>query len=85
MARGNIVTGLDIGTHSIKALAVHRNKNSWEVLSYAEVPSFGLRKGAVVNAEETSKNNKKKRKTTGQSSSTKDKRLSAHRPDVTSN
>ncbi len=56
MAKGNIVTGLDIGTHSIKALVAQRKGKEWEVLSYAEVPSFGLRKGAVVNIEETSKN-----------------------------
>jgi len=56
MARGNIVTGLDIGTHSIKGLVVGNKGKGWEVLSYAEVPSFGLRKGAVVNVEETSKN-----------------------------
>ena len=54
--KGNIITGLDIGTSSIKALVVQRTKKDWEVLSYAEIPSFGLRKGAVVNAEETSKN-----------------------------
>jgi len=56
MARGNIVTGLDIGTHSIKALAVQKKQRDWEILSYAEMPSFGLRKGAVVNVEETAKN-----------------------------
>ncbi len=60
MARGNIVVGLDIGTHSIKALVVQRPKGhpgkDWEVLSYAEIPSFGLRKGAVVSVEETAKN-----------------------------
>ncbi len=54
--KGNIVTGLDIGTHSIKALVAQKNQKEWEVLSYAEIPSFGLRKGAVVNVEETSKN-----------------------------
>ena len=54
--KGNIVAGLDIGTGSIKALVAQRTKKDWEVLSYAEIPSFGLRKGAVVNAEETSKN-----------------------------
>jgi cell division protein FtsA len=56
MARGNIVTGLDIGTYSIKALTVQNKGKDWEVLSFAEIPSFGLRKGAVVNVEETSKN-----------------------------
>ncbi len=56
MARGNIVAGLDIGTYSIKALVAQKKGKDWEVLSYAEVPSFGLRKGAVVSVEETSKN-----------------------------
>jgi cell division protein FtsA len=56
MARSSIVTGLDIGTHSIKALVVQKKQNIWEVLSYAEIPSFGLRKGAVINVEETAKN-----------------------------
>jgi len=54
--KGNIVAGLDIGTSSIKALVVQRTKKDWEVLSFAEIPSFGLRKGAVVNVEETAKN-----------------------------
>jgi cell division protein FtsA len=54
--RGVIVTGLDIGTHSIKALVAQRKTESWEVLSFAEIPSFGLRKGIVVSPEETSKN-----------------------------
>jgi cell division protein FtsA len=56
MARGNIITGIDIGTYSIKALVAQKNGKDVEVLSYAEIPSFGLRKGAVVNIEETSKN-----------------------------
>jgi len=56
MAKSDIVTGLDIGTYSIKALVAQRMGNNWEVLSYAEVPSFGLRKGAVVSVEETAKN-----------------------------
>ena len=54
--KGNIVTGLDIGTNSIRALVVQKKGKDCEVLSYAEIPSFGLRKGAVVNVEETSKN-----------------------------
>ena len=56
MARNNIVTGLDIGTHSIKALVLQKKQKEWEVLSYAEIPSFGLRKGSVVSVEETAKN-----------------------------
>lgn len=54
--KSNIVTGLDIGTHTIKALAVQKKNNDLEVLSYAEIPSFGLRKGAVVNIEDTARN-----------------------------
>jgi cell division protein FtsA len=56
MARGNIIAGLDIGTYSIKALVAQKRSKDWEVLSYAEIPSFGLRKGAVVGIDETSKN-----------------------------
>ena len=56
MAKSNIVTGLDIGTHTIKALVLQKKQKDLEILSYAEIPSFGLRKGAVVNVEETAKN-----------------------------
>lgn len=58
MPRGNIVAGLDIGTHTIKALVVQKKQKNWEVLSYAELPSFGLRKGAVENSgvEDVAKN-----------------------------
>lgn len=56
MARSRIITGLDVGTHTIKALAVQKKGKNWQVLSYSEIPSFGLRRGAVVNIEETSKN-----------------------------
>ncbi len=56
MARGTIVAGLDVGTHAMKALVVQKNGKDWEVLSYVETPSFGLRKGAVVSIEDTSKN-----------------------------
>lgn len=56
MARSQIVAGLDIGTYSIKALVAQKKQKNWEVLSYAEIPSFGLRKGAVINTEETAKN-----------------------------
>lgn len=54
--RGNIIAGLDIGTHTIKALVLQKKQNDLEVLTYAEIPSFGLRKGAVVNIDETTKN-----------------------------
>jgi cell division protein FtsA len=56
MSKGHIVTGLDIGTNEIKALVAERKGSGWEVLSYAKVPSFGLRRGAVVNIEDTARN-----------------------------
>jgi len=54
--KGEIITGLDIGTYSIKALVAQRKSKGWDVLSYAEIPSFGLRKGAVDSIEEVAKN-----------------------------
>jgi len=57
--RGKIVTGLDIGTYSIKALVAQKREKDYEVLSYAEIPSFGLRKGAVDDVEEVARNIKK--------------------------
>ena len=56
MSKGHIVTGLDIGTNTIKALVAQKKGDNWEVLSSATIPSFGLRRGAVVNVEETAKN-----------------------------
>lgn len=56
MARSHIITGLDVGTNSIKALAAERRGNEWNVVSYAQVPSFGLRRGVVVSVEDTSRN-----------------------------
>ncbi|MDP2741797.1 MAG: cell division protein FtsA [bacterium] len=56
MAKGQIVAGLDIGTSTVKCLVVQKKGKEWNVLSYVQIPSFGLRKGAVVSIEETSKN-----------------------------
>lgn len=56
MAKSKIITGLDIGTHTIKCLVIQNKGSGWEVLSYDEVPSFGLRRGSVVNVEDTVKN-----------------------------
>src|SRR5262245_52711987 len=55
MARGSIIAALDIGTHTMKALVIQKRGSIWEVLSHTETPSFGLRKGAVANIEETAK------------------------------
>ncbi len=56
MPRGHIVTGLDIGTSTIKILVAEQRQDGLEVLHVAQRPSFGLRRGAVVNIEETSRN-----------------------------
>lgn len=56
MARDRIITGLDIGTGSIKVLVAQKKGFEWEVLHYSQIPSFGLRRGAVVSIEETAKN-----------------------------
>lgn len=57
MPQNHIITGLDIGTSSIKALAVVKNPESQalEVLGKAEFPSFGVRRGIVVKPDEVSK------------------------------
>jgi cell division protein FtsA len=56
MAKGQIIAGLDVGTNTIKLLVVQKKGEELCVLSYDQMPSFGLRKGAVVNIEETAKN-----------------------------
>jgi len=55
MAKANISVGLDIGTNSIKCMAIQKKQFDCEVLAYSEIPSFGLRKGIVTDAEETVK------------------------------
>ena len=55
MARRRIITGLDIGTSSIKILVTESHGNEWEVLCYNQIPSFGLRRGSVVNPEEAAR------------------------------
>jgi len=56
MAKNRIITGLDIGTHSIKALSVAQKNNSQdlEVLGFVEVPSFGVRRGVICNVDNVS-------------------------------
>lgn len=57
MPKAQIITGLDIGTYSIKALAAVKKPESedLEVLGYKEVPSFGTRRGIVIKVDEVSK------------------------------
>lgn len=56
MPKNRIITGLDIGTSEIKALAVVKNSNNkaLEFLGQARCPSFGVRRGVVARPEEVS-------------------------------
>ena len=56
MSRGNIVTGLDIGTSALKLLtAVKKSEESeLEVLSLVQEPAAGIRKGVVIDPGEVS-------------------------------
>lgn len=56
MAKNKIIIGLDVGTSSIKALVVEKRNTEWNVLNLSQIPSFGLRRGAVMNVEEASRN-----------------------------
>jgi cell division protein FtsA len=57
MAKPSIFTGLDIGTSSIKILVASKEspESELEVLSQLQEKSSGVRKGVVVNFEETSR------------------------------
>src|SRR5580704_10900102 len=49
------VCGLDIGTTKICAVVASESPNGLEVLGIGEAPSLGMRKGVVVDLEETIK------------------------------
>lgn len=56
MSKNHIITALDIGSSSIKSITIAPKPESseLEVLSQVTVPCFGVRKGAVINAEKVS-------------------------------
>ncbi len=55
MARAHLITGLDIGTSTIKALVAQKSSNTeLEVISQVQEPVSGTRKGVVINTEEVS-------------------------------
>jgi len=58
MANTQIITGIDIGTDSIKTLIAQRKKGekTLELLKTVKSYSFGLRKGVVVDVMEVAKN-----------------------------
>jgi len=52
-----ILTGLDIGTHSLKMVVVHKKEEGedLEILGFGEESSSGVRKGSVISPDEVAK------------------------------
>jgi len=57
MAKARIITGLDIGSSTIKALTVQKKpkEDNLQILSQSREGSSGIRKGVVVNVDEVTK------------------------------
>ncbi len=55
MRRNNIKVGLDVGSSQVRIVIASAEENGWRVLGSAKVPCHGLRKGVVVDIEETTK------------------------------
>ncbi len=57
MARNHVIAGLDIGTSSIKAIAVARDPetNTLEIIGQVNTPVFGVRRGVVFKIDQVSK------------------------------
>ena len=55
--KAQIITGLDIGTHSLKMVIAQKKEEGedLEILGFGEEPSSGVRKGSVVNPDELAK------------------------------
>lgn len=49
----NIIVGLDIGTTKVCAVVAENRSNELEIIGLGSHPSVGLRKGEVINIEET--------------------------------
>lgn len=58
MAKTNIITGLDIGTGTIKGLTVLKRQDSseFEILGQTQKFSLGIRKGVITDPEVVSRN-----------------------------
>ena len=54
MARDTIICGLDIGSSAIRTVIAHKKRESEQLslIGVGEVPSVGVRKGAIVDNEE---------------------------------
>jgi len=57
MAKPHIIAGLDIGTSNIKILIAEKKKGDagFKVLCQAQEPSFGIRRGVVIDIEKVSR------------------------------
>lgn len=51
--RDQVVLGLDIGTTKVAASVGHFNEGTIEILGMTKVPNAGLRKGQIIDIEET--------------------------------
>lgn len=54
LSGGDFVTGLDVGTSSIKVAVAARRDGKPALVHVAKVPCFGMRKGAIVEMSEAS-------------------------------
>lgn len=56
MSKNNIITGLDIGTTAVRTVIARiKNDSKPQIIGVGEFPSIGLRRGAVVDIDETVK------------------------------
>jgi len=53
MSTKSVIVALDIGTTKVCTLIAQKNSQSLEILGVGSHPSFGLKKGSVVNIEKT--------------------------------
>ncbi len=53
MKSSDVVVGLDIGSSQIRLVVATKEENRWRVLSVSKNACTGLRKGVVVNIEDT--------------------------------
>lgn len=55
MRRSDITVGLDVGSSQVRLIVAAKEEEKWRVLGTSKVPCNGLRKGIVVDIEETTK------------------------------
>ncbi|NQV00698.1 MAG: cell division protein FtsA [Parcubacteria group bacterium] len=57
MAKENIIVGLDVGTCFIRTVVakINADQTKPQIIGISQVPSFGLRRGTVIDIEETVK------------------------------